>query len=303
MSLNTRRLYLNSVNSNINDSQFDGKVNFDLTRASINCRNDQMIAMSLVRAELPATCGIISDTNVNFTQPNNLILQVNHTAADGGVRNVLYIFNINKPDTNPNHVLVPLTLQTTITDMLIYINSSSVGTIVKQDDATQTFGLFRLIGVGGGTTTFIISATSPEIARALGLNTNANTVINDTDATPYNYDMAQVLPSIRLRTNFNFDSESSNNSADNSILDSVPTALSEGNQFFELNTIATPDGTLNIKNKSLLVHENHYMSQNILPTKSVTNLSISLVSQDNKPVTVNQQPFAFVIQIDILDSL
>jgi len=32
-------------------------------------------------------------------------------------------------------------------------------------------------------------------------------------------------------------------------------------------------------------------------------LSISLVSQDNKPVTVNQQPFAFVIQIDILDSL
>ena len=86
-------------------------------------------------------------------------------------------------------------------------------------------------------------------------------------------------------------------------MDSVPTALTEGNQFFELNTIATPDGNLNIKNKSLLVHENHYMSQNILPTKTVNNLSISLVSQDNKPITVNQQQFAFVIQIDILDSL
>jgi len=303
MSLNSRRLYLNSVNSNINDSAFDGRVNFDLSRANISCRNDQMIAMSLVRAELPATCGIISNTNVSFTADNNLILLVYHTKADGGVVNVEYIFNINIVDTNPNHVLVPLTLQTTIADMMIYINSSSAGQIIKQDDATQTFGIFRLIGVNGGTTTFKISGTSPEIARALGLNTDADTIVNDTTATPYNYDMAQVLPTIRLKTNFNFDSETSNESGDSGILDSIPTALTQGNQFFELNTIATPDNTINIKNKSLLVHENHYMTKNILPVKIINNLSISLISQDNKPITVNQQPFAFVIQVDVLDSL
>ena len=44
MALNTRRLYLSSVDSNIKFVN-DGHVNFDLTRASIACRNDQMIAL------------------------------------------------------------------------------------------------------------------------------------------------------------------------------------------------------------------------------------------------------------------
>ena len=53
----------------------------------------------------------------------------------------------------------------------------------------------------------------------------------------------------------------------------------------------------------MVLHENSYMSRQVIPNKYLNQLSIELATKDNKPITVNQQPFLLVIQIDILDNL
>ena len=53
----------------------------------------------------------------------------------------------------------------------------------------------------------------------------------------------------------------------------------------------------------MMLHENAYMSKQIIPTKTMNNLELELVSQDNKLISVGQQPFSVVIQVDILDTI
>ena len=99
MSFRTRRLYLNSTdNINVIDG-FDGNVSFDLTRANINCRDDQILAVSLVRAELPSTCGIQStDPSTSPTQ-NNLILTATFTPTGGAADTKTIYFNPTQNNT------------------------------------------------------------------------------------------------------------------------------------------------------------------------------------------------------------
>ena len=296
MALNTRRLYLSSVDSNIKFVN-DGHVNFDLTRASIACRNDQMIALSLVRAELPATTclGTYQETRVNGAVTgegprfNNLILVFDLLGPVGTAGPHVITFNPRVPIFGNTH---PWTLQTTINDIVGMINSTIEGNYIR----------LQMIAPATGITIRHLQ-TSPEILRALGMNTDKDTTFTQAITTPFNFDLSQLLPVVRVKTNFNFNSESSDATGDSNILDSLPTNTTQGNQYYQTLTIADANGTVNIKNKSMMLHENAYMSKQIIPTKTINNLEIELVSQDNKLVSVGQQPFSMVIQVDILDTI
>jgi len=98
-------------------------------------------------------------------------------------------------------------------------------------------------------------------------------------------------------------STSSFDEGDSNILEAVPTSMDNGNSFFEDRSQTTTSGTLIFKKKQTVVMENTYMSKQIIPTKRLDNLNIQLFSKDNQPITVGQQPCAFVIQVDYLDSL
>ena len=308
MSINTRRLYLSSVDSNIKFVN-DGHVNFDLTRASIACRNDQMIALSLVRAELPATTclgtyqetrtdGAVTSEGPRF---NNLILVFDLLGPVGTAGPHVITFNPRVPIFGTTS---PWTLQTTINDIIGLINSTLEGQYIRIAQDEASLGIFRLQAVAPATgITFRVAQTSPEILRALGLYTDANTTITPTSNSPFNFDLSQLLPVVRVKTNFNFNSESSDATGDSNILDSLPTNTTQGNQYYQTLTIADASGTINIKNKSMMLHENAYMSKQIIPTKTINNLEIELVSQDNKLISVGQQPFSIVIQVDILDTI
>ena len=304
MSFRTRRLYLNSTdNINVIDG-FDGNVSFDLTRANINCRDDQILAVSLVRAELPSTCGIQStDPSTSPTQ-NNLILTATFTPTGGAADSKTIYFN----PTQNNAVIAGspnfrLTFQNTINDLIGFINSAFGADCIKIDDATESLGLFRLIGVGGNLV-FDFAKTSPELLRALGLNLLSDTGLSPLIPTFRPFDLSQVLPVIRVKANYNFSSESSNTNGDSSILDSIAGITTMGNQYFNLRSAVFDNGdVVNIKNKSAVIHENSYMTKQIIHTKKMDDLNIRLVSKDDKPITVNNQPFLLVIQIDTLDSV
>jgi len=298
MSLNTRRLYLNSVDTDIK-YDVDGKVSWDLSKAGIHCKNDQMIAVSLVRAELPSVLGVASMNDAEISNDRNLLLQL----TDNTATTKTLIFNIQIPTASPH--IFPLTLQTTINDMVAYINESFGSVIIKIADGPEQLGIYRLMCENvGQSLSFNKDHSSPELLRALGVRTDSNTVISSSITSPYNWDLSQVCPSVRLITNLNFNSESTNTSGDSNILDSVATATTFGNQYFQINTIVLSNGEpLYIKNKSMVLHENSYMSRQVIPNKYLNQLSIELATKDNKPITVNQQPFLLVIQIDILDNL
>jgi hypothetical protein len=301
---------LNSTDSNIvyNNGLNDGRCNWDLSRANISCKDNEMLALSLVRAELPSTTGIMS-TDCGVGAPLtpsdcNLVMNLKWYRSAVLQLDSNFVFNSRHASAFGGN-LFPLTLQTTINDMIYYINNVAGEDIIMTDDVTNTLGLFRLkAAVATDTITFEYATTSDEIKRALGIKTDSNTTISNTITTPFNYDMSSVLPSIRLKANYNFNSESSNSSGDSNILDSIGTALSQGNQYMETVAISLGAGvTLNVKNKSALLHDNSYMTKLVVPTKRIDEMNIQLVSKDNKALTVCQQPFLLVIQVDVLDSL
>tara|TARA_R110002124_G_scaffold183128_1_gene350487 strand:+ start:952 stop:1854 length:903 start_codon:yes stop_codon:yes gene_type:complete len=300
MSLNTRRLYLSSLDSNI-DYINDGHINIDLTRASIHALNSELIAVSLVRIELPSTVAIGSYTDSIDPKNNNLIMRIEVKIGTGTPVVKDFIFNSRFQSANP--LQFPLTQQNVINDVIAYINEAFGATVVKIDDSVQTLGLFRLIATAGNQVIFIFDHTSPEILRALGLSTIQNTQITENDRSPFNWDMSQILPVVRIKTNLNFNSFSSDISGDNNILDSVSTATTNGNQYYQTLAISAGDNNINIKNKSMIIHENFYMSKQVIPAKRINNLEIKLVSQDDKLITVGQQPFTLVLQVDILEGV
>ena len=300
MSLNTRRLYLSSLDSNI-DYINDGHINIDLTRASIHALNSELIAVSLVRIELPSTVAIGSYTDSIDPKNNNLIMRIEVKIGTGTPVVKDFIFNSRFQSANP--LQFPLTQQNVINDVIAYINEAFGAEVVKIDDSVQTLGLFRLIATAGNQVIFIFDHTSPEILRALGLSTIQNTQITENDRSPFNWDMSQILPVVRIKTNLNFNSFSSDISGDNNILDSVSTATTNGNQYYQTLAISAGDNNINIKNKSMIIHENFYMSKQVIPAKRINNLEIKLVSQDDKLITVGQQPFTLVLQVDILEGV
>tara|TARA_R110000850_G_scaffold32711_1_gene89981 strand:- start:3849 stop:4751 length:903 start_codon:yes stop_codon:yes gene_type:complete len=300
MSLNTRRLYLSSLDSNI-DYINDGHINIDLTRASIHALNSELIAVSLVRIELPSTVAIGSYTDSIDPKNNNLIMRIEVKIGTGTPVVKDFIFNSRFQSANP--LQFPLTQQNVINDVIAYINEAFGAEVVKIDDSVQTLGLFRLIATAGNQVIFIFDHTSPEILRALGLSTIQNTQITENDRSPFNWDMSQILPVVRIKTNLNFNSFSSDISGDNNILDSVSTATTNGNQYYQTLAISVGDNNINIKNKSMIIHENFYMSKQVIPAKRINNLEIKLVSQDDKLITVGQQPFTLVLQVDILEGV
>lgn len=300
MSLNTRRLYLSSLDSNINYIN-DGHINIDLTRASIHALNSELLAVSLVRIELPSTIGIGSYTDSIDPNNNNLIMRVEVKIGTDTPVVKDFIFNSRFQSDNP--LQFPLTQQNVINDIIAYINEAFGVEVVKIDDSVQTLGLFRLISFSGKQVIFIFPHTSPEILRALGLSTTQDTQLTENDRSPFNWDMSQILPVVRIKTNLNFNSFSSDISGDNNILDSVSTATTNGNQYFQTLAVAGADNTINIKNKSMIVHENFYMSKQVIPAKRINNLEIKLVTQDDKLITVGQQPFTLVLQVDILEGV
>ena len=307
MSLTTRRLYLSSLDSNLPFIN-DGHINIDLTRADIHCKNSQLIAVSLVRMEIPSTVGIGTYIDSTDPQNNNLILQITRASSPAVTKD--FIFN-NRVVGVTNPLQFPLTQQSVITDILAYINEGFGAEVIKIDDSVQTLGIFRLTTpFNAPALSFNFEFTSPEILRALGLKTVFNTIIQggtdaspDISRTPFNWDLSQVLPVVRIKTNLNFNSNSSDATGDSNILDSVSTATTNGNQYFSTLAIAGSDNTINIKNKSMIVHENSYMAKQIVPSKRIDNLEIRLVTQDDKLITVGQQPFSLVVQIDILEGL
>tara|TARA_R110000851_G_scaffold154710_2_gene297039 strand:+ start:209 stop:1132 length:924 start_codon:yes stop_codon:yes gene_type:complete len=307
MSLTTRRLYLSSLDSNLPFIN-DGHINIDLTRADIHCKNSQLIAVSLVRMEIPATVAIGTYIDSTDPQNNNLILQITRASTPPVTKD--FIFN-NRVVGVTNPLQFPLTQQSVITDIIAYINEAFGEESIKIDDSIQTLGIFRLTTPNNAPSlTFNFEFSSPEILRALGAKTVINTSIQGgTDAspditrTPYNWDLSQVLPVIRIKTNLNFNSNSSDADGDSNILDSVSTATTNGNQYFSTLGIIEGGNTINIKNKSMIIHENSYMAKQIVPSKRIDNLEIRLVTQDDKLITVGQQPFSLVVQIDILEGL
>jgi len=302
MSINTRRLYLSSIDSNIFYENFDGKFHWNLTKAQINCENNQMLAVSLVRAELPATCGI-STTQSDNSGSNPNVVVLNYSLNGGAEVNML--FNVRTDAVAESVDQFPLTLQNNIQDILSFINSTNATPFLKLDDSTFALGLFRIaVENSSDSVVFNFENCTPCLLRALGLHTQQNTTINGTNPAPFNYDMGQYLPLIRLKSkNLNMNSTSSFEEGDSNILESIPTNSDNGNSYFEERSQTTASGTLIFKQKQTIIQENIYMVKQILPTKRLDNLEIELVSKDNQNITTGQQPCAFVLQIDILDSL
>ena len=300
MSNNIRRLYLNSLDTSI-IYDVNSKATFDIGKGDYHSTNNKRLKMSLIRCEIPSTTGLVSLNDSDLPNENNFVFNFEIKLTDTPEYTPFtIIFNTEIDTSKPSF---NLTLQTTINDFIYFVNTTVGTDILGIAPQATDIGLQRLVCLEDYQVIKFGSST-PSLLRALGVN--EGTVINDNSMTPYNFSMSEILPNIIVRTNLNFESYSSNteNLNQTNIMDCIPCVLSQGTQFEELKATYTITGsTVNnttYRNTASLVYNGNNEGRDIGNT-SINTLTIELLSPEFKPLSLGQNKFSMVIQIETVE--
>jgi len=298
-----KRLYLNSGDSTETFNN-DGKFTLDLSNAHLHAPSGTRMKMKLIRCELPSTTCIGTFNDNQTADDFNLKLSFEYTA--GGSTNGFTIFfnpqiNLGGADSKVWN------LQTTIIDVLGYINQpiqSPGNPVIGVDTDVSEIGLNRLkLLIPSVSLTFLTGETSIEILRALGLNIDLNTTITDSSGSPRNFDLTQVLPNIIISSNLNFNSFSTTSVSNASIIEVIPTAMTQDVNYITLLSTLNQSGStttpVSYKLGSSLVYESTQSGKTIGNT-SVDRMTIELLSPQNKKVVLAQNKASLVIEVEFV---
>ena len=208
--METRRLYITSRDSKPR-TQFNDKVCIDFSKAHLGCQSNQLLGISIIRATLPPTLEAVPRTTVSSVQGNNKnVSKLSISATVGGVATVreLYFNDWN----NSNAPLYPAntysnttwTVQTTPSNIIQAINSAIGGEVIGLSTLESSNRIEFISATAGDSITFGSATSSSNILKALGLNEDQDTLLNDTttyEYAPFVVDFANLLPVLFVRTN------------------------------------------------------------------------------------------------------
>jgi len=299
---NNQRLYLNSVDT-VEDSGYDGLFLFDLSKADLHAPAGSRLKIKCVRAELPSSACIASFNANDQADDFNLKLQFEYRIGAAAPTTHSFTFN---PQVALSANTKIWNLATTINDVLGFINDEIGGTPASPkivlDEVLSDIGLNRLIlTTVGDSLTFLTGTSSIEILRGLGCNVESNTNISDSQPTPRNFDLTQVLPNILINSSLNFDSFTSTAVSQTNILDCVPTALTQSASYNSLLSTIVASGSTSIlasyKQQSSLIYESTQSGKTIGNT-SIDNLTIELLSPQDKKVSLANNNMTLVLEVE-----
>jgi len=219
--MDTRRLYLNSKDTDTPYVLNNG-LHVSVKEANISCLPDQNLSVSLVRAEFPSTLEAVNrTTKIGNTPAKNISLLTYSFNAT-----VYRLYFNDYLDVNggiANHTNMLWTLQTKINNIVDKINLDVGSPLLKYNDENGTT-TNRL--TCDASITFDYTQSSKKVLIALGLYTDANTVINITTPAPYEYNIGSALPVLYIASNLSVTSFTSKNGGNiQNILASVPLTI------------------------------------------------------------------------------
>jgi len=219
--MDTRRLYLNSKDTDTPYVLNNG-LHVSVKEANISCLPDQNLSVSLVRAEFPTTLEAVNRTTKIGNSPTKNISLLTYS-FNATVYRLYFNDYLDVNGGIANHTNMLWTLQTKINNIVDKINLDVGSPLLKYNDENGTT-TNRL--TCDASITFDYTQSSKKVLIALGLYTDANTVINITTPAPYEYNIGSALPVLYIASNLSVTSFTSKNGGNiQNILASVPLTI------------------------------------------------------------------------------
>ena len=297
--MNTRRLYLTSRDSNPRVI-YNDKVQIDLSKANLNVESNQKMGLSIVRATLPPTLEAVPRTTTVSNIGNNKDVSLLSFSISGTVHRLFLNdwVQINNPGLS-NHMT--WTVQTSIDNVVAKINAlSGLNDLIKV--GTLDLGN-RLVYGTANTTPIIFSHTesSGNILKALGLNTESDTTLSPTiTETPYNVNLAGLLPVVYVRTNIGVGGYMSmKGGMTMNILGSIPVEISNLNAGNNVETFAGTTSAQRFQPTSSINYVNHANegSHKIITNQHINNITLELLNSEGVLVGTGLNDYSITLEV------
>ena len=297
--MNTRRLYLTSRDSNPRVI-FNDKVQIDLSKANLNVESNQKMGLSIVRATLPTTLEAVPRTTTVSNVGNNKDVSLLSFSISGTPYRLF--FNdwsiLNNPGADYH---MTWTVQTTIDNIVEKINTlSGLNNLIKV--GSLDLGN-RLVYGTANTTPIIFSHTesSSNILRALGLNTESDTTLSPTiTETPYNVNLAGLLPVVYVRTNIGVGGYMSmKGGMTMNILGSIPVEISNLNAGNNVESFTGTTQTVRYQPASSINYVNHANegSHKIITNQHINSIALELLNSEGVVVGTGLNDYSITLEV------
>ncbi len=218
--MDTRRLYINSKDTD-NQYPYNESISINLEKANLGVESDQVLAVSLVKAELPTTLEAVPRTTsvIPVTQgpptyagkniqgrPDISVLSYTY---NGAAKRIVFNDADNVNDGNTalgTFDYMNWDINTSIEMIVAFINGQIGSVVLAVDDIgtdTPWVSLNRLTiadSTSSDYISFIHDESTRKILRVLGLHQDKDTVITATALSPYPFDVGNSLPVVYLTT-------------------------------------------------------------------------------------------------------
>jgi len=297
--MNTRRLYLTSRDSNPRVI-FNDKVQIDLSKANLNVESNQKMGLSIVRATLPTTLEAVPRTTTVSNVGNNKDVSLLSFSISGTPYRLF--FNDWSILNNPGVIYhMTWTVQTTIDNIVEKINTlSGLNNLIKV--GSLDLGN-RLVYGTANTTPIIFSHTesSSNILKALGLNTESDTTLSPTiTETPYNVNLAGLLPVVYVRTNIGVGGYMSmKGGMTMNILGSIPVEISNLNAGNNVESFTGTTQTVRYQPASSINYVNHANegSHKIITNQHINSITLELLNSEGVVIGTGLNDYSITLEV------
>jgi len=297
--MNTRRLYLTSRDSNPRVI-YNDKVQIDLSKANLNVESNQKMGLSIVRATLPTTLEAVPRTTTVSNVGNNKDVSLLSFSISGTPYRLF--FNDWSILNNPGVIYhMTWTVQTTIDNIVEKINTlSGLNNLIKV--GSLDLGN-RLVYGTANTTPIIFSHTesSSNILKALGLNTESDTTLSPTiTETPYNVNLAGLLPVVYVRTNIGVGGYMSmKGGMTMNILGSIPVEISNLNAGNNVESFTGTTQTVRYQPASSINYVNHANegSHKIITNQHINSITLELLNSEGVVIGTGLNDYSITLEV------
>ncbi len=347
----TRRLYLSQADS-ITDFPQNSGMEVDVAAAQLVAKPGELLATALVRASLPSTLTTVGlttaklplDANGNVDVvgawhegenkfPNIQVLCLGTgqftnpwTTSKQTLHFIVFNDYLELNKGIPNVFLCDWTLQTTMSDLITFINNSISPTDLQ---ISSNEGATHRISVKDPATNcvgFIDQFSTGKIMTAFGMyhlpyryktfaNVGIPTFIGTIGAgsteqvSPYQFSVASVMGAVYLKTNLGFDSFISWNGGSNeNIIGSISTNVDSNVSGFKITSTTTSNTLVATQDEPLVPAQINYTnfalsgSHKPITNNRVGTIVLELVDDNNIPVGVGSNSWDIVLEFKKIKS-
>ena len=309
--METRRLYITSADSKPK-VLFNKKVVINLAKGHLECQSNQLLGLSIVRATLPATLEAVPATIGKGLVGNNTdISKLSISAIVGGtaVSKEIYFndfFNINTTVVPAgSYSNMTWTIGSTPNNIIHAINLALGGPMLEISNIESSNRVEFASTTAGDSVIFNYVNSSTNILKALGLNPDADTLLNSTNLyAPFFLDFANLLPVVFVRTNVGVSGfMSRNGGTTENILGSIPITVSNLNA--GNNVIAFSNATQNesYQPSAAVNYINHAIvgGHKIISNQHINSMELELINQNGVVVGTGLNDYSLTLELKTYD--